>query len=690
MLKIPSLLIIPRSSLSFILTVAVLFSSQIVSAAEYIFSNENGTGWIKLVFGENGAADRIDKGPNGGTFETVFTGKFIRLVVPSLAWRPKVVGNLPVGICERGPGIGYVEFSTAEQHVIIDMEPGTRPLLRDLPKVIAPADEVPGKISAIMVKDGVGSDANAWDLVRSFTTDLSEEARKKPYVEDPSSDEFARLMSLNLSKPQISSVAILGPGGTGKTTDVAQYVSRIVWERGPKELKDYTFLQIDASALNAGTQWRGSSETRAAALVEIAKQAKVIFVVDEIHSLRGAGMHSASSSDIFDAFKPLMADGRLKIIGMSTEAEFNKAFGGDSALMRRWGIIKKVAPTGEKLNLILRGWMNKYFDSNLVSDEMLNRVVYYSDHFNAVGTQPAKTISVLEFVAATRKVDGFSGPVSLEEIQSAVRQMFNLHPDQFDAVKMRSRILNLNDFLDGHVVGQTLAKDSLVASVKRAYTGTAKANLPKGRKIIAGPPGLGKTEIVKSLALGLERPFVRILMTDFQNVHTGPDALKERIAEAVQNNTLPVILFDEMEKAPLEVQRVLLDILDDGKFSMSRSILPGSEAKVTLDIDMRNVLVYMASNAGQKYIESLRDPREYDEETMKRAMINDGLSDLLFDRMDGVVPAMYLSKSEFQKLVVLEIRKSLKTFKNNNSEHTVQIENLRDFIRGVTDKTWKY
>ena len=422
-------------------------------------------------------------------------------------------------------------------------------------------------------------------------------------------------------------------------------------------------------------------------MLALSRAYSIVWVVDEAHLMRGMGTHSKNSNDIMQALKPGLTEGFFRMIAMSTDHEWNSAFASDPALDQRFGEVKITEPSGEPLRSVLRSFAKKHSFPD-IDDKTLNAIIRLSSEFNAIGAQPRKSTLLIEEIFADQQLEGSLHSPDVSEVKSAAQRLYNLHSDHFDEAKMRDRLRLLPDVLSQSVVGQEAAKEEITNAFAVSLAALEDKGKPKGRKIVAGPRGQGKTELINAAGEAMKLPVNRIVMTTYTNPGQ-TEELKRVIAQAVRRQAQAILFFDEIEKAHPAIQKDLLDLLDSGTFTVMESRNGSTDGGLSVEVSVRNAYVFMATNAGANYISSLADSSQYNLEEMREAMHRDGLNDLLLDRMDGVIPFFYLSRAQYQQVVIKQIRSILETFKANNPDRKLHLENLRGFISQVVQDTYR-
>jgi ATP-dependent Clp protease ATP-binding subunit ClpB len=221
------------------------------------------------------------------------------------------------------------------------------------------------------------------------------------------------------------------------------------------------------------------------------------------------------------------------------------------------------------------------------------------------------------------------------------------------------KLLQMEDRLRERVVGQEEAIRAVANTVRAARAGLQDPNRPLGSFLFLGPTGVGKTETARALAEFLfddEQAMVRIDMSEYQEKHTvsrligappgyvGYDEAGQ-LTEAVRRRPYSVVLFDEVEKAHLEVLNVLLQLLDDGRLTDAQG----------RTVDFRNTIVIMTSNLGSQWI---HERGLSEDEIRERVMdaVRTHFRPELLNRIDEVVIFHALGIEQIQRIVEIQLR----------------------------------
>jgi ATP-dependent Clp protease ATP-binding subunit ClpC len=464
---------------------------------------------------------------------------------------------------------------------------------------------------------------------------------------------------------------LIGEPGVGKTAIAEGLAQRIINGDVPEFLLDKRIIQLDIGLLVAGTKYRGEFEERLKKIMdEIRSSTNVILVIDELHTLVGAGA-AEGAIDAANILKPVLARGELRCIGATTLEEYRKHIEKDAALERRFQPVNIGEPSVEETVEILRGLREKYeAHHNLtITDEALRAAAILSERYIADRFLPDKAVDLVDeassyvrlkinnlppegkelerkLVQARREKEqsvreqNFEKAASLRDVESdlttqldemrkeirekASQEGVALFVTEQDIASVVSRwtgipvgeltelesskLQHMEETLQKRVVGQDQAIRSISQAIRRARVGLKNPNRPIGNFIFAGPTGVGKTELAKTLAtffFGSEEAIIRVDMSEFMERHTTSRLVGSppgyvgygeggELTERVRRRPYSVVLFDEIEKAHPEVFNILLQVLDDGR-------LTDSKGRV---VSFKNTIIIMTTNVGARAIES--------------------------------------------------------------------------------------
>jgi len=416
-------------------------------------------------------------------------------------------------------------------------------------------------------------------------------------------DEIERTIQV-LCRRRKNNPLYVGEAGVGKTALAEGLAKRIVDGEVPEVLENATIWALDLGALVAGTKYRGDFEKRLKAVIgQLKKQAGAILFIDEIHTIIGAGSASGGTMDASNLIKPMLASGELRCIGSTTFQEFRGIFEKDRALARRFQKIDVVEPSVAESLEILKGLKSRFEEHHNVSYtvEALKAAVDLSVKHIPDRLLPDKAIDVIDEAGARQRllpIEQRTGKVDVPEVEYIVAKMARIPAKQVSASD-RDVLKNLERNLKMVVFGQDPAIEALAASIKMARSGLADPSKPIGCFLLAGPTGVGKTEVTKQLAMQLGIEMIRFDMSEYMEAHSVSRLVGAPpgyvgfdqgglLTEAVTKHPHAVLLLDEIEKAHPDVFNILLQVMDRGVLTDTN----GREA------NFKNVIVVMTSNAG--------------------------------------------------------------------------------------------
>lgn len=442
----------------------------------------------------------------------------------------------------------------------------------------------------------------------SFTTNLNEEARQGRI--DPligRSSEVERVIQV-LARRRKNNPLLVGESGVGKTA-IAEGLAKLI-EDGevPEMLEESVVYSLDLGALLAGTKYRGDFEKRFKGLLaELKRREGAVLFIDEIHTIIGAGAASGGVMDASNLLKPLLTSGKLRCVGSTTFQEYRGIFDKDKALSRRFQKIDVMEPSPDDAYRILKGLKSRFEEHHGLryTDQALRVATDLSARYITDRFLPDKAIDVIDEAGAYQQLQPPSKRkkvVGKHDVEAVVAKIARIPPKSVNR-NDKEVLQKLESNLRMVVFGQDAAVSSLATSIKMARAGLRGGDKPIGSFLLAGPTGVGKTEVTRQLAkiLGLE--LVRFDMSEYMERHTVSRLIGAPpgyvgydqgglMTEAVTKHPHAVVLLDEIEKAHPEVFNLLLQVMDHGTLTDNN----GRKA------DFRNVILIMTTNAGAESI----------------------------------------------------------------------------------------
>jgi ATP-dependent Clp protease ATP-binding subunit ClpC len=478
--------------------------------------------------------------------------------------------------------------------------------------------------------------------------------------------EIERVMQV-LSRRTKNNPVLIGEPGVGKTAIVEGLAQAIIKGDIPETLRDKQLYSLDLGALVAGSRYRGDFEERLKkVLKEIRTRGDIILFIDEIHTLVGAGA-AEGAIDAASILKPMLARGELQTIGATTLDEYRKHLEKDAALERRFQPIQVAEPTLTHTIEILKGLRDRYESHHKVSisDGALVSAATLADRYIADRFLPDKAIDLIDEAGSRLRIRRMTAPPELraydDKIADARREKESAIDSQdFEkAASLRdteknliaekqerektwkagdldvvaevneeliaevlshstgipvfklteeetARLLRMEDELHRRVIGQDQAIKALSQAIRRTRAGLKDPKRPGGSFIFAGPSGVGKTELSRTLAaflFGDQDALIQLDMSEYSEKHTASRLFGAppgyvgydeggQLTEKVRRKPFSVVLFDEVEKAHPDIFNSLLQVLEDGR-------LTDSQGRV---VDFKNTVIIMTTNLGTRDI----------------------------------------------------------------------------------------
>ncbi len=469
--------------------------------------------------------------------------------------------------------------------------------------------------------------------------------------------EIERVMQ-TLCRRRKNNPLLVGEAGVGKTAIAEGLAWLIVEDRVPDLLKGAVVFSLDLGSLIAGTKYRGDFEKRFKSVMqELKEQPGAVVFIDEIHMIIGAGAASGGVMDASNLLKPLLANGTLRCIGSTTYQEYRGVFEKDRALARRFQKIDVTEPSVEDSVKILEGLRSRFEEHHSVqfTRSALRAAVELSARHITDRLLPDKAIDVIDEAAARLRLLPESKrrkTVQTRDIEETVAKIARIPPRAVSS-NDRDRLETLDRDLKLVIFGQDDAIDRLASSIKLARSGLGNPDKPIGNFLLAGPTGVGKTEVTRQLSQLLGIELIRFDMSEYMERHTVSRLIGAPpgyvgfdqgglLTEGVIKHPHCVVLLDEVEKAHPDVFNLLLQVMDHGTLTDNN----GRKA------DFRNVILIMTTNAGAE--ESSRRSMgfaEQNHQTDALEVIRKMFTPEFRNRLDAIVPFEPLGKLEIARVV---------------------------------------
>ena len=539
--------------------------------------------------------------------------------------------------------------------------------------------------------------------------------------------EIERVVQI-LNRRQKNNPCLIGEPGVGKTAIAEGLAQRISKGDVPFKLRNKEVYLLDLTALVAGTQFRGQFESRMKGLIdEVKRLGNIILMIDEVHNIVGAG-DAEGSMNAANILKPALSRGEIQVIGATTFNEYRKSIEKDTALERRFQPVTVNEPSIEDSVQILQGLAPKYeqYHGVKISEGILRQAVLLSERYITDRFLPDKAIDLIDEACSDlnlkdpdisrrmeiqRELDDYEKERTMleeqeEKAEGDYARMAELKSKELQlntelnsllekgdpqlsmenlahvielwtkipAAKIREqefqRLSQLEVRLKSHIIGQDEAVSALSRSIRRARVGLKDPKRPSGSFIFAGPTGVGKTELAKTLAEFLfddEDALIRVDMSEFSEKYAasrlfgappGYVGYEEggELTEKVRRKPFSVVLFDEIEKAHPDIFNTLLQVLDDGHLT------DGQGRKV----DFKNTIIILTTNLGTRDIAkaantgfNLGANTESSYQRMKdqvSAELKQQFRPEFLNRLDDIIVFKQLTEPQVRQIVDLDVK----------------------------------
>ncbi len=534
--------------------------------------------------------------------------------------------------------------------------------------------------------------------------------------------ELARVIQI-LNRRQKNNPCLIGEPGVGKTAIAEGLAQRIVQGDVPYKLLDKEVYLLDLTSLVAGTQFRGQFESRMKGLIEeIRKLGNIILVIDEVHSIVGAG-DAEGSMNAANILKPALSRGELQVIGATTLNEYRKHIEKDTALERRFQPVVVDEPSIEDSVAIIEGIAPYYeaYHQVTIPPRMCRLAVTMSERYITDRYLPDKAIDLIDeacsnvnlhnpdlarlaeldkeaadlnkekevMVAAATdeayqrlaaikstelrleeertQLKEHGQPTLTEEHLANVIELWTNIPASRIQEQEFQRLSKLEDRLKGHIIGQDQAVADVAAAIRRGRVGISPKHKPVSF-IFVGSTGVGKTELVKQLAGDLFNTpdaLIRLDMSEFMEKHAvsrliGSPPGYVGYDEAGQ-------LTEKIRRKPYsvilfdEIEKAHPDVLNILLQILDDGRVTDSHGRV---VNFENAVIVMTSNAGSaSRANSVGFGRTTDEQGKERALkaLQEFLRPEFLNRVDEIVYFNQLTEENFKGIAVLMLKELVDT-----------------------------
>lgn len=580
---------------------------------------------------------------------------------------------------------------------------------------------------------------NKKSLLDTYGTNLTAKAALGKVDRVISRDsEIERVIQI-LNRRSKNNPVLLGEPGVGKTAVAEGLACRIFEKKVPPKLFGCQIYLLDFTAIVAGTQFRGQFEARLKNLLnEAAEAGNVILVIDEIHNIVAAGDAEGAMSAA-NILKPALARGEIQVIGATTLSEYRKFIEKDSALERRFQPVLIDEPSVSESIEILNGIKDYYekYHHVKISEEVIGEAVRLSERYITDRFLPDKAIDVIDEAGSrvnlrtkaiydvsvlSERKNSIDSEIDKATEEQDFEKAANLRTEKLqlderlakaeaEAAKAEityddiaaviegwtkipvhrlteseaDKLIDLESRIHKRVIGQEDAVGAVSRAIRRGRADITAKKRPVSF-IFAGPTGVGKTELVKTIAevmFDTEDALIRIDMSEYMEKHSVSKLIGSppgyvgyddagQLTEKVRRKPYSVILLDEIEKAHPDVFNLFLQILDDGRVA-------DSHGKI---VNFENTIIIMTTNAGSEFKRAASGFMA-DEEVALSDNVDKSLKQLFrpefLNRIDEIVTFKPLTKPELRQIIDLMLKDIVDKLKERGAEFVIT-DSARELI----------
>ncbi len=578
----------------------------------------------------------------------------------------------------------------------------------------------PGREGQEREKPGSGR-GNKRKFLENYCISLTQRAKDNKLDKIVGREEEMERVIQILNRRQKNNPCLIGEPGVGKTAIAEGLAQKIIAGEVPYKLTDKEVWMLDLTALVAGTQFRGQFESRMKGLIEeIKKQGNIILVIDEVHSIVGAG-DAEGSMNAANILKPALSRGEIQVIGATTFNEYRKHIEKDSALERRFQPVTVNEPSIDETVEIIKGIAGYYEGFHMVKipDEMARKAVVLSERYITDRFLPDKAIDLIDeacsdinlknknlakmaglqrekddlekeremlLAANSENENDFARLAEIRSRQLQLEQeLTSLNSAGYPELTMESlarvielwtkipassiredefeRLAKLEDRLKTHIVGQDQAIKTVCSAIKRNRVGISAKRKPVSF-IFVGSTGVGKTELVKQLAADMfssPESLIRLDMSEFMEKHA---------VSRIIGSPPGYVGYDEAGQLTEKIRRkpysvILFDEIEKAHPDVLNIMLQILDDGHITDahgrtVNFENTVIVMTTNAGseRKGSGSVGFNQTVAEQGREKAMkaLNDFLRPEFINRVDEIVYFNQLSEENFKGIADIMMR----------------------------------
>lgn len=530
-----------------------------------------------------------------------------------------------------------------------------------------------------IVQEKVSSNEQLTDdlILEKLTINLSNQVDDSNWLPLIGRENEIKILEQILLRKEKPNAILVGKAGIGKSKIIEGLV---------KKHSEFQFLQLDILSMTSGIAIKGELEARVNKLCSIIKQKKnIVLVIDNIHLICQGG--DSQQSDIATLMKPLISNGELKIIGITTFEDYRKYMEKNETFIKKFYKMNIEEMTNDENIEVLKSVsksFGQYYNLNYANLDYTN-FLYLCNRYIFDGNMPSKGIDVLDACGAYCQQNGIKN-VSIQEIKNTISQYLNIPLLKLNQSE-NEIYLNLENIIKEKIYGQDDAIQKVCDAVIISKSGLRETNKTAVSMMFSGSSGCGKTELCRVLSDVLNIPLVRFDMTEFMEENSipkligSPPGYKDAgdgkagsglLINAIDEHPYCILLLDEIEKAHSKIHNLLLQVMDNGKLTSSMG----------KTVSFENVFLIMTSNVGSYNAHKLHIGFGNNDESISTQDYEDKFLPEFRNRLDAMIVFNNLSLDILKQITnkfLLELKETLK-------EKKIDFEFENDIIEYISNR----
>ncbi|NKB35226.1 MAG: AAA domain-containing protein [Pseudomonadales bacterium] len=511
---------------------------------------------------------------------------------------------------------------------------------------------------------------NVSKLLSSISRDLTLEAELGEFDHLLPRDNELKPIVRSLARARKPNVITIGEAGIGKTS-IIELLARECVKNANHILAGYEIFEIAIGELVAGTRYRGDFEEKFYDVINGLKERKnTILFIDEFHLLYSAGNAQNIDTNAGNLIKPLLTGNNIRVIGATTNSEYQQSIAKDPALARRFELVKLSPPCPTEVRKMVERQSSSLAKSHKIKIEenVYREAINLADRYLPNRNQPDKSIDLLDSACVTVREKGRSKKMELFHLQETLSQMSSIPLNLINGVSEESSS-EIESTINRRIIDQKEAVRKSVDVILHYQQDLGSPNRPRGVLMFAGSSGVGKTEMAKAIAedvLQDANALLHLSMEEYADKaslnkllgspsgYTGSD-VDGTLIQKLRDCPIPVLLLDEIEKAAPEVQQALLGMCGEGRICSG----------IGQSYNVRNSIVIFTTNALSKSAMNKKPIgfQSMDKPLSAVELLSGSFSKEFLGRMDEVIVFNELSPSSIKEVLKLRLDEYVRQLK---------------------------